>query len=64
MNPAASAGSYLVDLGKLVPVLATGARAAYTLAVLSVFGGETSAVPEHATVYHFDAEGEIDEVTQ
>ena len=54
---------YLVDLGRLVPARATSARAAYTLAVLSVYG-ESAEPPERVTVYHVAADGEIEEVAQ
>ncbi len=57
-------GHYLVDLGPLVPTLATSPREAYALAMLSVFGPEPGVPPAHPMVYRIAADGEVLEVTE
>jgi len=56
---------YLVDLGQLVPAMATSARDAYRMAVLAVYGPGMPAPRECATVYSIAADGQVlTEVTE
>lgn len=53
---------YLVDLGKLIPVLATTPHDAYELASLSVFGPGREIPPKKPVLYRLDEWGEVLEV--
>jgi hypothetical protein len=53
---------YLVDVGKLVPVLATSPKDAYELASLSIFGRSEEIPPTDRVLYRLDEEGEVSEV--